>query len=140
MKLTIKVKKEVDITTMLVKAKVRYWEDASVDGVDDEEGTLIPCRQGEIWAPEIDIDTGKIRNWEQGKKAKVHYKVCDQCSFYIKDSEGNIVGKQEGEYVPGVLCPKDSGYGDYIIMDIDENGLIDKWKFKMPPVEEDDDE
>ena len=30
MKLTIKVKKEVDVQTLLVKAGVRYWEDTTV--------------------------------------------------------------------------------------------------------------
>jgi len=44
MKRTIKVEKEVDIKTLHVQANVRYWEDATVNGVEDEEGTLMPCR------------------------------------------------------------------------------------------------
>ena len=31
-------------------------------------------------------------------------------------------------YVPAFLSPKEESYGDYIIMDIDENGKIDNWK------------
>ena len=36
----------------------------------------------------------------------------------IKDYEG---------YAPEFMCPKDRGYGDYIIMDIDENDYIQDW-------------
>lgn len=30
-----------------VSAQVRYWEDASVNGVFDDDGTLIPLRTGD---------------------------------------------------------------------------------------------
>ena len=38
MKAKIKTTKEVDITTLLVDAGVRYWEDATVNGTEDEQG------------------------------------------------------------------------------------------------------
>ena len=128
--LTVKVKieKEVEIKTLEVEAGVRYWEDATVNGVEDENGDLIPCRDGELWKPIIDVESGKIINWTIGTKADVHYKVCDNGSYYLKDPEGNIVLSIESNYVPQILCPKDSGYGDYIIMDIDKNGMIADWK------------
>lgn len=124
MKVTIKVEKEVELKTLLIKADVRYWEDAIVNGIEDIDGDLIPCKQGELWCPIIDIDSGVITNWEQGIKAEVHYKVCDAGSYYLQDSEGNTVLSIEENYVPKIMCPKESGYGDYIIMDIDENGKI----------------
>jgi hypothetical protein len=58
----------------------------------------------------------------------VHYKVCDAGSYFVKDAEGNTAMSIEWDYVPSILCPKERGYGDYIIMDIDENGFIQKWK------------
>jgi hypothetical protein len=130
MKTTIKItsEKEVELKTLVVKASVRYWEDAKVDGVPDEKGDLIPCRQGELWCPIIDIDSGIITNWKQGVKAEVHYKVCDAGSYYIQDAEGNNIISIEENYVPDIMCPKESGWGDYIIMDIDENGQIANWK------------
>jgi len=124
MKATVKIEKEVELKTLVVKAGVRYYEDATVNGVEDTEGDLIPCKQGELWCPIIDIDSGVITNWKQGVKAEVHYKVCDAGSYYLQDTEGNTVLSIEQDYVPKMMCPKESGYGDYIIMDIDENGKI----------------
>lgn len=127
MKVTIKIEKEVDLKTMHVSASVRCWEDGTVNEEVDTDGTLIPCRKGDLWEPIIELETGRIRNWEQGKKGSVHYKVCDQCSFHFEDAEGNKYLEQEQDYVPDILCPADNGYGDYIIMEIDENGTIQDW-------------
>lgn len=128
MKAEIRIKKEVDIKTLLVEAGVRYWEDATVNGIEDENGDLIPCRIGDLWKPIIDVDSGVILNWEQGKKVEVHYKVCDAGNYYLKDENNEIVISLEDDYVPNILCPNDDGYGDYIIMSIDENGVIENWK------------
>lgn len=125
MKATITVEKEVDIKTVHVEAHVRYWEDATINGVVDEDGTLTPCRKGELWCPVIDIDTGVITNWTKGVTASVHFKVCDAGSYFLKDAEGKIVLSIEGDYVPNKLIP--GSYGDYIIMQIDENGKIANW-------------
>jgi len=38
------------------------------------------------------------------------------------------------------MCPKDSGYGDYIIMDIDKNGFIQNWSADFTEFQEEDDE
>ena len=132
MKVKIKSSKEVDIKTLLVKAEVRYWDDSEVDGKSDtENGDNMPCKIGEIWSPEIDIETGVILNWKKGKTANIHYKVCDLCGFELKDTKGNTILKEEDGYVPETLSPKERGYGDYIIMDIDSNGKIDNWRFDI---------
>ena len=129
MKAEVLVKQEVEITTLEVKANVRYWEDSEFNGENDtEDGELVPCKIGSLWCPIIDIDNGIITNWKQGVKAEIHYKVVDEGSYYLKDSEGKVISSMENEYVPNILCPKESGYGDYIIMDIDENGKISNWK------------
>ncbi len=132
MKVILKIEKEVEIKTLTVKAGVRYWEDTEINGEQDSDnGDNIPCKKGGLWRPEIDIDSGRILNWEIGKNAKVHYKVSDCCGWEIRDNDGNIVVSQEDGYVPDSLCPEENGYGDYIIMDIDENGMIDKWDFDI---------
>ncbi len=140
MKTTIKVKKEVEIKTLVVKAGVRYWEDTEVNGVSDENGDLIPCREGDLWCPIIDIDTGKITNWKQGVSAEVHYKVVDNGSYYLHDEKGESVLSIVYDYVPSILCPKEPGYGDYIIMDIDENGQIKNWKPNIEDFQEEDED
>lgn len=126
MKATIKIEKEVDIKTVLVEAHVRYWEDATINGAADEDGTLTPCRKGELWCPEIDIDSGIIINWTKGVTADIHFKVCDAGSYYLKDAEGRVVLTRDNDYVPNNLIPGE--YGDYIIMTIDENGKIAEWE------------
>ena len=54
--------------------------------------------------------------------------MCDCGSYYLKDEQGNTVLAIENDYVPKIMCPKENGYGDYIIMDIDEIGQIQNWK------------
>lgn len=127
MKVTVKIEKEVEVTTLLVDAGVRYWEDASVNGVEDTEGNSIPCRDGDRWKPIIDIESGIITNWTKGVTAEVHYKVCDDGIYHLLDSEGNTILTKDG-YVPDILDIERDSYGDYIIMNIDENGLIANWK------------
>jgi hypothetical protein len=106
MKTTIKIEKEVDIILLLVKAGVRYYEDSKVNGITDTYVTLIPCKEGELWCPVIDIEKGIILNWKPGITANIQYKVCDQCSCYLKDKSGDIVIKFEDEYVPSTLLPE----------------------------------
>jgi hypothetical protein len=126
MKATIKKPIEVEIKTLLVRAGVRYWEDTSVNGIDDEEGKLIPCRDGDYWCPKIDIDKGVITNWEKGKTAIVHYKICDDGTYDLLDEKEDCVLTKEG-YVPDILDLDGESYGDYIIMTINEDGSIENW-------------
>jgi hypothetical protein len=88
--------------------------------------------------PLIDIEIGKILNWQQGKKAEIHFKVCDQCSWYLLDNGKNVVLSEVDGYVPETLSPKERGYGDYIIMDIDEYGIINDWNFSIEDFAQDD--
>src|SRR5690606_522627 len=126
MEIELTIKQTFVIKTLKVEAKVRYWEDASVDGVEDTNGTLIPCRKGDLWCPLIDIDSGRITNWGQWKVAEIHYKICDEGTYTLLDENGNEVKRIEG-YVPGLLAIEDSGYGDYIIINVNEDGLINDW-------------
>ena len=140
MKVKIKVEKEVELKTLVVKAGVRYWNDSEINGENDtEEGDNILCKVGNLWSPEIEIETGKILNWKQGVKAEIHYKVCDCCGYELKDENGKVVLSAEDGYVPETLAPKERGYGDYIIMDIDENGQIANWKFDFSDFENSED-
>lgn len=132
----VKVKREVvmNATTILVNAYVRYWEDGTINGVDDHPTMpTMPCAvngdKGHRWVPIIDIETGQIRNWREGVTASIYYKVCDEFECRILDEKSGercLIKDYEG-YVPDFMCPKDCGYGDYIIMDIDENGFIQDW-------------
>lgn len=127
MKITLKIEKEFDAKFLQVEAGVRYWEDASVNGVEDTEGELIPCRVGDDWQPLIELETGKIINWEAGKAADIHYKVCDDGKYILLDENEAELKSYEG-YVISDLAIGESGFGDYIILKVDENGIIENWR------------
>lgn len=112
-----------------VIAKVCYWEDSTVNGMnDDVDNPIIPCRSGDYWTPRIDIQTGQIQDWTHGVFAEVCYKVCDEGTYTLLDEKNQVIDSVEG-YVISSMCPEGGGYGDYIIMDIDENGVIKNWAF-----------
>lgn len=127
MKLALKATKEIEVITIAVKANVRYWEDATINGSADEDGTLTPFAEGDIWGPKINIEDGVVIDWPEGTIADIHFKVCDGCGFDLLNSAGEVLFTQDDGYVPKLLCPEDVGFGDYIIMKIDANGKINKW-------------
>lgn len=120
----------MNATHIEVSAAVRYWEDAEVNGVEDtEDGALIPCKVDPAWCPVIRLADGVIEGWPVGTRADVHYKVCDQGEYWLRDADGNRIARWNGHYVPDdFLCHGDRGYGDYIIMKIDGGGMIEKWR------------
>lgn len=151
MKLTITKPIDFEAVHLKIDAGVRYWDDAKVNGeydtncedLENPDGRpTIPCAEyvgeqhrvlhGENWRwrPLIDIETGQIVNWEQGTTAHIHYKVCDDFLCDILDANNEVIASYDG-YVPDMMCPAEEGFGDYIIMDIDETGLIQGWNKEM---------
>ena len=128
MKITVQkiINQEYELKKIHIKAEVRYWEDAQVNGFEDVEGNLIPCKENKNWCPIIDVDLGIIDNWIIGNYAKIHYKVCDgfMCNFI--DNNNGFIHFYEG-YVPDFMCPNRDGDGDYIIMNINNDGVIENW-------------
>jgi len=123
-------------THILAHAGVRYWEDAFVNDIQDDEGELIPGRVGDEWRAKIELATGKIVDWPEGTTADIHYKVCDAGEYWLLDTEGNKLAVRNG-YVPGdFLCHGDNGYGDYIILKIGPDGQIEN--YQRPEIVRDD--
>lgn len=128
MKLNIVKQVTIDVKTLVVKAEPRYWEDALVNGIrEDDNDPKIPCKKGDIWELNINIDTGQINNWIEGVTADVNYKVCDCCSWYLLDENSNIVYSNIDDYVPDFLMIDDYPDGDYIALNINEKGFIKDW-------------
>jgi hypothetical protein len=139
MQIAVKQTIMMDVRFLRASCDVPYWEDAEVDGVIDEQGDLIPCRNGNLWEPIIDFDTGVIVNWEQGKTASIHYKVCDAGVYTLLDGNMNPVKQIDG-YVPKAMCPGDEGYGDYVIMEVDAAGRIADWKQTLEKFADEDED
>lgn len=121
--------------SLVVAARVRYWEDATVNGAEDTDGSLIPLRDGDQWMVTIDLATGRIKDWPEGTTADIHYKVCDAGAYWLADSDGKSVAKWDGFYVPDDLLAGGDGYGDYIILKVDGAGTIEGWN---PAIDEDE--
>tara|TARA_Y100000815_G_scaffold159157_1_gene144544 strand:- start:373 stop:783 length:411 start_codon:yes stop_codon:yes gene_type:complete len=124
----------VDVTHLRAKCGARYWEDATVNGQEDTDGTLIPCANGAYWVPLIDLASGRIQDWPQGTTASIHYKVCDDGLYELLDASGEVVTSIDG-YVPDIMSPRKPGYGDYVIMDVGEDGRIENWKVDLSDFE-----
>lgn len=134
MKVQAQIIRDYDVAAIKVSAAVRYWEDGKVGESEDSDGTLMPLRNGDLWEPTIDLDTGRIRDWPEGVEADVHYKVCDAGVYTLLDAEGRTLATRDG-YVPDLLSPCESGYGDYIIMEIGADGVIADWDAEIDPDE-----
>ncbi len=128
MKAKIKIEKEVEIRSVLICIAPRYIGDKE----DDDMSTDFPLLNEEktLWVAEVNVDTGQIGCWPIGEKRSMHVKVCDGGIYTLKDSNGNVVAIKDG-YVPNRLVP--GSYGDYVELEIDENGIITNWP-KHPSV------
>lgn len=129
MKATVMIKKEIEFKTVLIDIQPRHVGDSD----DDDVPTSMPMLQGDNWTARVDIDTGVIRGWPQGKEARLQAKVCDQGSYYLYDEDGEEVARIEDNYIPNSLIP--GKYGDYIDLKINADGVITNWP-KNPSVSE----
>ena len=82
------------------------------------------------WNPLINLSTGTIENWNAGNTASICYKVCDQGLYFLQVEKGVNSLKWNDWYAPEeYLSQNFYGFGDYIFMEIDENGKIKDWKY-----------
>lgn len=137
-----RIAQEVDVKYLAIDVQPRYWEDADVNGVEEsDDDPKIPLKRASgDWELVIDLETGKISDWPEGITANVHYKVCDAGTYSLLDKDGLVVRRLEEVYVPKMLCPKEDGYGDYIIMDINVDGTIDGFEADLRPFEKSDED
>ena len=124
MKVTIAVPAEVEITHVRIEVAVRYDEE---DIPND-----FPLREMDMWKATVEIDTGKILDWPQGKAGDMRMKVCDQGCYFLLNAKGETLLSIEEGYVPNELVPGE--FGDYIDLKINEQGIITNWP-KEPSIE-----
>lgn len=144
MKRNIVTTEEVELAGAECWIHPRYWEDSEINGVaDDAENPKMPLiaeHLGEkAWHIIINFDTGQICNWPQGTTASVHYKSCDENYIHILDDQLGVVKEYDG-YVPDFLCPKEMNDGDYVVMDIDENGFIQGFNNNLDDIFDDEED
>lgn len=85
-----------------------------------------PLRKGEIWGPAtIELDTGKIREWPQGKEGNIEsMKVADGGIYTLLGPNGEIIAERN-DYVPHGVIPGE--YGDYVCLKINTEGIVTNW-------------
>ena len=110
-----------------------YIEDGEVNGISDSpEKMLMPFlnKTGRVrdgnWKVEVDILTGKVKNWPKGTHVLVYYKVCDSGIYTVKDETDKEIFSYEG-YVPKCLDFYNDSFGDYLIFKINNEGVILDW-------------
>lgn len=130
MKIELAIKKEFDVKYLAIAAGIRYAEDVTINGKPCERLTDMPLNDGEYWKAFINVDTGIIDAWPAGVKAEIHAKVCDDGQYSLLDCDRKEIKTVEG-YVLDCLAINGPGYGDYIIISIDESGKIKNWKPKF---------
>ena len=112
------IKRVVDIKQVSINIPLR-------DG-DVESDLDIPFIKDNVLRCVVDIDSGRIQTWPQGQTMKLCSKVCDEGIYKLFDTKGNCIASINEDYVPNNLIPGD--YGDYVILDVDTDGLIKNWK------------
>lgn len=94
----------------------------------------IPFSSENYWNPVIDVDEGKIIDWEKGVTLNVNAKTCDDNELYLYDENNNLIiwfDNYQKEtvhfyrgYVPEFLDVIGDGCGDYLQLIIDRDGYI----------------
>lgn len=123
------IKKEFKVKYLEVVAGIKYAEDVSVNGEECNKLLDIPCYDAtnDCWRIIIDVETGVIINWESGKIASVDSKICGNGVYTLLDKKLKEIKTIKG-YVLNCLAIGEDGHGDYIILNIDEDGKIKGWK------------
>lgn len=75
----------------------------------------------------VDLKEGKLLDWKESYGTlSLFMKVVDSGTYIVRNSEGKTLYRLEG-YVPNKAIPPTHGYGDYIELTIDKDGLISNW-------------
>ena len=134
----VAVKTKAKVSYLKANMGVRYWEDGRIGGeADNNDVPQMPLSADGYWNIVINLSTGEILDWPKGTTAETHYKVCDDGVYSLLDHTMETIVTKDG-YVPNMLSPDGGGYGDYVIMKIDETGKIDGWKVDLEYFEDDE--
>ena len=77
----------------------------------------------------INIKTGFIENWPEGKTAYFgNVKLVDTASYALLDRNKNIIKSLRG-YVPTFFSIGCNGWGDYMTFEVEADGHIKDWSF-----------
>ena len=162
MKITRMIKTEQDIRYLRATMGVRYWVDCKYsedngktwnrdfDDTHEESErikSITPCvvrknigyDESDYLELIIDLEEGKVLNWKDGFCLNTNYKVCDDGEYVFLDKDMNevvnITKEYKQYYVPDFLSVEDTGYGDYVYLNIDGTGHIEHFDVVKSEIE-----
>lgn len=113
--------------TITTEAEVAYIRiQAAVNYGEEEIPNDFPGRKGDLWDVIIDLGTGQILNWPNGRSADLHLTVKDSGTYRLLSKDGQIVASIENDYVPHGVIP--GSYGDTIELTISGSGVVTNWR------------
>tara|TARA_R100000951_G_scaffold110053_1_gene107771 strand:- start:2060 stop:2464 length:405 start_codon:yes stop_codon:yes gene_type:complete len=115
MKLKVMQEVEIDAAKVRIEFSPRYM---SEEDCAFNENT--PMLENGVFSITYNIETGAIDGWPKDEPMEIHEKVVDGGSYYLLDSEGNELASIIENYVPSCIT---NDYGDYLIINIDTNGV-----------------
>lgn len=118
MKLSVLRPVELDVDAIRVSVPIRYDEDLE----QLRANSLGMFVTGRTLCVTLGLD-GRVRDWPGGA-ASVHTKVVDQGTYELLSGD-EVVAAIRADYVPG--CLPGEHYGDYLILDIAEDGTVLDW-------------
>ena len=143
---TVTIIEPSDVKFLQIDVGPRYWGDGSIkiNGVYEDDVEWEEQKRGAEpkmpfatydenasnksesyrWQLTIDLENLKIIDWPKGVEANIHYKVCDDGTYYLLDENKEILAEKNC-YVPDILSYIERGFGDYIIMLINGNGELE---------------
>ncbi|MDR2042480.1 MAG: hypothetical protein LBP98_09240 [Tannerella sp.] len=134
MKVRVKVEVEKEVRFLKIDIPVRYGEEdipndfplrVRRENLDKSMIEKWTCYGDyDRWQAVIDLESGVIRNWPDGKTGSFEMKVCDEGFYYLLDGEGAVIASIEGDYVPNRAVPPKDGYGDYVALKIEDGGKV----------------
>lgn len=123
MKIKVKKPVEIEVSWIRIEIPMRYEdEDVPYD---------FPLRKENWWRATVDLDTGKIHDWPQGVIGRMQTKVCDEGIYTLVGPDSGVLDVRR-DYVPNGVVPGE--YGDYVDLQINEDGVITNWP-KKPNLE-----
>lgn len=125
MKVTVKVPTEVELTHVEITLPIMYGEE---DIPND-----FPLRSGDTWRALVEIDTGRILFWPEGRAERMFVTVKDTGTYRLMrptDLPGKwqVFAERHQDYVPHGLIPGE--YGDVVELHIGADGVIANWPKK----------
>jgi hypothetical protein len=120
MKIEIPCTKKIEVTAILFEVPIND----DLEPPFPKEIKLLDIDGEKYWQDIIDLSTGKLSHWPQGISYDFYDKIRDSGTYKLLDPYLLIV-KEIQDYVPNGIIPGE--YGDYMDLQIDENGIVKNW-------------